>query len=225
MNEKEIIFTDTMDVSDFYKPEPASMIIPNWYKQMESRFPLQKTADTMSTIKKCLPVFDSMTAGYIIKTYCDVFVSQKDGKPEFHPMDSRAIESHPRKQAYLHPKVNDFDFPKWISPWAIKTPPGYSTLYIPPMHNPNLYFTILEGIVDTDTCYAATNFPFVLNDLNFEGLIPAGTPIAQVIPFKRENWKSTYRVDASEAQTLKSFILMHFFDRYKRFMWHKKSYK
>jgi len=25
---------------------------------------------------------------------------------------------------------------------------------------------------------------------NFEGLIPKGTPVIQVIPFKRDNWKS-----------------------------------
>jgi hypothetical protein len=29
----------------------------------------------------------------------------------------------------------------------------------------------------------------VINDPMFEGLIPKGTPVAQVIPFKRDKWK------------------------------------
>ena len=54
------------------------------------------------------------------------------------------------------------------------------------MHRESV-FTIMDGIVDTDSYNALVNFPFFLNDWSYEGLIPAGTPMAQVIPFKRED--------------------------------------
>ena len=81
-------------------------------------------------------------------------------------------------------------FPKWINPWGIKTPKGYS-IFIKNLPHRESIFTILEGVVDTDEYHVPVNFPFVINDVNFEGLIPAGTPIAQILPFKRENWKMT----------------------------------
>ena len=47
--------------------------------------------------------------------------------------------------------MNEYPYPKWINPWAIKTPAGYSVYFKPPAHNPNQWFEILEGVVDTDT--------------------------------------------------------------------------
>ena len=46
-------------------------------------------------------------------------------------------------------------------------------------------------MVDTDKYPIPVHFPFLLKK-NFEGLIKQGTPIIQVIPFKRESWKSSY---------------------------------
>jgi hypothetical protein len=42
--------------------------------------------------------------------------------------------------------------------------------------------------VDTDVLETHANSPFVIEE-NFEGIIPKGTPMFQVIPFKRENWE------------------------------------
>ena len=60
-------------------PEPASKNIPDWYKDAVSYLDGNKknkksqvktnkvleSLETNGTIKKCVPVFDSMTAGYI----------------------------------------------------------------------------------------------------------------------------------------------------------------
>jgi hypothetical protein len=103
-----------------------------------------------------------------------------------------------------------------INPWAIKTPPGYSVLFTQPFHRESS-FTILPGIVDTDTYSAAVNFPFVLNDINFEGLIPAGTPIAQAIPFLREDWQMSIgkQEDLVETNKITTRLRTRFFDSYK----------
>lgn len=197
--------------------------IPEWYKKMEASFSKKRTPESMFSIKKCIPVLDAITSGYIIVSPCDVYVSFKDGEPHYSsPIN--IIEFHPRKQAYKHPLSNDFKFPKWINPWAIKTPKGYSCMFIPPMHNPNDYFTILEGVVDTDTYSAAVNFPFVLKDPIKDFMIPAGTPIAQVIPFKRDNWYSEISEDKDSSKKVAIYLNSQFFDRYKRLFWNRKSY-
>ena len=222
---KEIEFANVGEVSKKYEPKPAIHFIPDWYRQMEASFPKEITPDTQPTIKKCIPVLDSITAGYIIVSPCDVYVSFKDGEPRYDSLIPNLIQFHPRKQAYKHPKANDFQIPKWINPWAIKTPKGYSCLFIPPMHNPNSRFEILEAIVDTDNYSAAVNFPFILKTPTEDFMIPAGTPIAQVIPFKRDEWKSNISNNTDLANEIGKELNSKYFDRYKHMFWNKKSYR
>jgi hypothetical protein len=66
-----------------------------------------------------------------------------------------------------------------------------------------------------------------LRDPNFEGMIPAGTPLVQVIPFKRESWISSLGGEPEKKKynsDLHKFMTV-FFDRYKKFWWVKKDYK
>jgi hypothetical protein len=85
----------------------------------------------------------------------------------------------------------------------------------------------LPGIVDTDTYTANINFPFVLNNPEFEGTILAGTPIAQIIPFKRETWKMSYGNEKTLEENINAtqLIASKFFDAYKRTYWNRKEYK
>jgi hypothetical protein len=174
-----------------------------------------------------MPVFDAITAGYLIFSPADVYVSQKDGVPFYEWSNYSLIAFHAIDQAPEHPNRNGHVvYPKWINPWAIRTPEGYSCLFTAPKHRDNV-FTILDGIVDTDTYSAPVNFPFVLNDTTFEGLIPAGTPIAQVIPFKRDSFELEIGNDAELDNTKKiaSKVRIKFFDSYKTQFWTKKEYK
>ena len=236
-----ITFTDTAGVPEEFKPKPASAFVPDWYKNMESYMGGEKkpTGDgtTSGTVKRCMPVFDVVTGGYIITTYADVWVTQKpdplnEGKtvpwyewPSFGP-----IQFHPITQAPTHPKRKDLTdsgaYPKWINPWSIKTEPGYSVLFVQPFHR-EAPFTILDGIVDTDTYTAPVNFPFVLNDWGFEGLISAGTPMAQVIPFKRESWTMEIgeQKDLIEQSKVTTRLRTRFFDSYKSQYRQPKEYK
>lgn len=223
--EQTITFTKVIDVSDNFKPKPALKLIPDWYKEIENRIPNKKSPDTYATIKKCVPVFDALTSGYLIVTPCDVYVSIKDEEPHYESALPEIISFHPRKQGYKHPAANEHEFAKWANPWAINTPKGYSTLFIPPMHNPNPWFEILPGLVDTDSYSAPVNFPFVLKKTNEEFLIPAGTPLAQVIPFKRDSWNSIINNDDSLARKHHNLLISYFFDRYKKLYWHRKEYK
>jgi hypothetical protein len=245
----KILFTDTMGVHPDYLPKPADKFIPEWYKEMDSYDNGKKDTDgfgkTNGTIKKCMPVFDSITAGYIIPTYVDVAVRQGE-KPNViydGPIDISGINSQPHyespsyktlgvhkiEQAPTHPFRGNhvLSYPKWFNPWAIKTPPGYSTLFIQPMHRESV-FTIMPGVVDTDKYTAPVNFPFVLNNADkFEGVIPAGTPLAQAIPFRRDSWEMEFGTieDFNESVMVNQKIFTKVFDAYKTDFRQKKEYK
>lgn len=225
----KIIFTNTSG-ADLEHPKSASKLVPDWYKNMESYIGGEKKptgdAATTATVKRCMPVFDAITAGYIIESPADVWVSIRNEQQWFEWSDFGLISFHPIEQAPNHPAKKPFAYPKWNNPWSIKTPKGYSTLFVQPFHRESI-FTILPGIVDTDQYTPSVNFPFVINDPTFEGLIPKGTPIAQVIPFKRDSWimelgnKKELEAQAKISKKLQS----KFFDRYKSMFWTKKEYK
>jgi hypothetical protein len=225
-----ITFTSVINGIDIENPVPASKIIPDWYKEMDSYVQGKRKPDgngsTSPTIKRCMPVFDSIVAGYIITLPADVYVSIRDGSQYFEWASFNLVTFHPIEQAPDHPSRNKYNYPKWTNPWSIKTPKGYSTLFVQPFHRESM-FTILPGIVDTDKYYAPVNFPFIVNDPEFEGLISKGTPIAQVIPFKRESWSMRFggEKEIKEQLLVTSRLQTVFFDRYKNMFRSKKEYK
>jgi hypothetical protein len=225
----KIIFTNTTG-ADIEQPKPASRSVPDWYKNMDSYLSKEKkptgVGTNSATIKRCIPVLDAITAGYIIESPADVWVSKKDEGQWFEWADFGLISFHPIEQAPEHPARKPFPYPKWSNPWSITTPKGYSTLFVQPMHRESV-FTILPGIVDTDTYTAPINFPFVINDPAFEGLIPKGTPIAQVIPFKRDSWNMEIgtKEEFDRQNKVSKKLQSKFFDRYKSMFWTRKEYK
>jgi hypothetical protein len=239
---KHIRFTDAFNISKDYYPKPASKDLPEWYRETLSYRDSEKkplpTGTASSTIKKCIPIFDALTSGYLLYSHCDVYVKKEtlaDGRKVYvyQYTDGPAIEIHESWQANKYPEImlDNYtkevqDIPKWMNPWVIKTPPGYSCIITQPVHRKSV-FTIFTGIVDTDNYASSINFPFVFKDLNFEGIIPAGTPIAQVIPFKRDSWKLEFgnKKDVEEHLNILKYIHSKFFDAYKNKYWNKKEYK
>jgi hypothetical protein len=232
-----IKFTDTLGIAEEYYPLPASKNIPDWYKNLESYVGGEKKPDgngaSTATAKRCMPIFDAISGGYIISTYTDLFISQKEHEsgntvPNFESSHFNPISFHSNLQLPDHPYVSGYNFgyPKWMNAWSIKTPPGYSCLFISPLHR-ETPIIILPGIVDTDKYTAPVHFPFVLRDPKMNGLIPAGTPIAQVVLFRREEWEmelggiEDYKEQSATSTKLKSL----FFDSYKKQFRQTKEYR
>jgi hypothetical protein len=235
----KIIFTDVHNPDGVLeKPKPASEYIPDWYKNAKSYMTPDGTKRPMlegehhhmisPTIKKCMPLWDMMTAGYIIETPYDIYVHQKKDGPYYQWANYDAIAFQPEDQLQSHPAFPiGKDGVRIQHPWSIKTPKGWSVLIMQPTHREQTPIQILPGIVDTDDYQIPFNMFFTLTNLNFEGLIPAGTPFAQVIPFKREAWVSELGTEKEKQKQLKDKAkhLTIFFDRYKKFWWQRKEYK
>jgi hypothetical protein len=226
---KNITFTNVLGY-DFFPPKPATKEIPKWYKDtpeyMGGLKIIPNDGQFSQTIKKCIPIFDAISAGYILYTQVDVQISIQNNEHYYTWPDQEPISSHPIEQAPLYPLKGNGHYPKWNNPYAITTPPGYSALFTQPMHRESV-FTILSGIVDTDKYKAPVQFPFVFNDLAWEGIIPAGTPMAQVIPFKRESWQHKIGSDdeVKEQEKMNKKLRTKFFNSYKEQFWSRKEYR
>lgn len=224
-----------------FLPEPIKLNIPEWYKKIKHNIDLK-------TIKGCMPFLDTLTTGYVLKTPIDFriqFNCEKD-KERFncisslinHPYGNFAnlnseSDNHPINQVgkecpYTN-KNKDLPFLKILNPWKITTPPGYSCLFVPPLNNTDDKFSIIPGIVDTDTFPLKVNFPIIINGDKYpvlDTIIKMGTPYVQVIPFKRESWKMKITKKSSdEIGKHKAFFWFKILHRYKEKFWKKKSWK
>ena len=251
MFHKEIEFSaheDYFALEEDY-PIPAKLNIPEWYKNLEHSL-------LNRTVKGCMPFLDSLTAGYILKMPQDFNlrhnIDNKNEKGEnikdsfqsfgLHDMSqflsakninlNSGFDTHSLKQVEGSPfieKNKNLPFYKILNPWKIKTPKGYSCLFVPPLNNSDDRFSILPGIVDTDTFPNEINFPIVINGDKYpvlETTIKKGTPYVQIIPFKRESWKIvTKSRKQKEIQNARLFYGLKLLNIYKDKYWYKKSWK
>ena len=79
----------------------------------------------------------------------------------------------------------------------MELPPGYSALYTQPLNRFELPFLTMGGIVDNDKVHLPGTMPFFVLK-SFTGVLPAGTPYAQIFPFCREHWSA--EIDTSLEQ-------------------------
>ena len=208
--DKKIIFcASDKDMLDVWPhPKPASRFIPEEYKNLP-RFTNNNYHEV--TVKTCIPFLDSLTAGYIIPFDQDYLIDPIEN-------DFTITEANKNPATDFHPK--------FINKWLIKTPPGYSCLFVKPMNRIEERFDIIPGVVDTDTYINLINFPYFLKKRDEQFLIKKGEPMVQVIPFKRESWKmwSGFYFEKLHTKTMAKLKSV-WMDKYKRFFWKKKSFK
>jgi len=178
-------------LNDFFEPlQPASKFVPAWFKQIPA-FANYKIELDQKTVKLCVPFLDALTTGYMLTLQTDVVVNIKDGVPFF------AWNIEPAPIALREKGANNFPIPRgchdlhfsWVVPFHIKPPSDYSLLITHPNNRYDLPFTTMSGIADVKTVMPSGNLPFFLAQ-GFEGIIPKGTPVAQIILYKKENWKT-----------------------------------
>jgi hypothetical protein len=225
---KKITFcaTDEGMLDVWPHPKPATHFIPEEYKKLE-RF-----ADNnlhRPTVKTCIPVLDSLTMGYIIPFDQDYAIDPVETDFSVTPANREQEDFGFHNKTQLPKewkKIAGENAGKFHNKWLIKTPPGYSCLFIKPMNRLEPRFEIIAGVVDTDVYLNVINFPFILHKRDEQFLIKKGEPMVQVVPFKRESWKmwSGFYFEKLHAKTIR-LLNSKFMDRYKQMFWSKKSFK
>jgi hypothetical protein len=210
----------TKEIEDIVMfPKPAKSFIPDWYKDIEA-------GKDLINVKKCMPFLDSMSNGYIQTTWCDINIINEADKLRIM-FDSKVPLFKYREKSDM--PIDDFFYNiefSWQRPWSTILPKGYSALVVHPLNRIDLPFMTLSGIVDFDKSIHAQigNIPFYIKK-GFTGIIPAGTPMFQILPIKREDWKSEtqeysdffWEEKVKEKESFSSF--------YKKQIWQKKSFE
>jgi hypothetical protein len=221
------------------EPKQASKFLPSWYKKTP---PIVENGGIAfgqlgTTVKKCMPIFDLISAGYIISAPCDIYIdSTNPEKIEWSiPLGLISFKSdmfavHAKEQYENMPVNNNLhhkDLLRIFPFWAVGTPKGYSSIFLQPQYSDPSPLTALQAIVDTDNFITDGHLSFWV-EKDFKGVIKQGTPLIQVIPFKREAWKKELvSVEESEnifyRQRLK--LRSMFSNGYKNIFRQRKTYE
>ncbi|MGE0565337.1 MAG: hypothetical protein AB7O50_12565 [Pseudolabrys sp.] len=185
------------------RPIPAVQGLPGWFKAMPQRAFNAISQSDGQTVKKCPPFIDAMTYGFLIPLACDLHVNDGEFTWDFN-LPSNKIDNFVRSPIAFHDSSQIAGTPyfqedrfaiKFNNFWSIEAPPGYSVLFTHPVNRPDLPFTTLTGLVDCDTYHdSLINFPAHWHDMNFNGVLPKGTPVVQCIPMKRDSWQAQFEV-------------------------------
>lgn len=221
-------------------PQPAVKHVEDWWRSQPKYMDNEKelfNGSYKATVKKCQGIFDAMTLGYLMFCPVDIFIdATNDDKITWQLpasfMNEREnlsiISMHVREQTSHMP----IDHEIWCSDlfrihpnWIASTEEGYSCLVVPPMHNSILPIQAVPGVIDTDTFVSDGHFSFMVKK-GFKGIIKQGTPIAQVIPFKRETWEAEAKdFNGEMLQAQRDDVRSTFENGYRMKMWQKKVYR
>lgn len=211
-------------------PGPARSYIPEWYKKA-NRFiggKLQlREYGINKDLKLCVPFLDALTSGYMVELPADLLIQRDElGVSFFWHEEPKFVELRAKDMAATLPRPAgcDRDLYAWIMHWSFIVPNGYSALVTHPLNRFDLPFVTTSGIMDTDQYPIAGQVPFFLRS-DFSGVIPAGTPIIQVIPFKREAWQHQ-AIDCDEEflSRVMYSVQRHLYDGYKKLKWTRKEF-
>ncbi len=174
-------------------PERAIRFAPEWFRRL-GRDMGMPDANGMPglTVKACLPVTDAFSLGFVIPLPYDVLLQVPEDRVSiglgwaqnvaFAPID----QHHPGQIGAPQAPFEAAMPLKFVNPWRIKVPEGYSVLFMQPLNRPDLPFTTFSGLVDCDRFDTTVNMPFLWTGPLGEHVLPAGTPIAQVVPIRRD---------------------------------------
>jgi hypothetical protein len=236
---KKIIFYPKSEKVKQVIPFPQTVSTPKWFKEIpvyqkneyspfNDRLIVEDGFVNYSA-KACMPFLDSLTTGYSFNLWCDIQIKNNNGIPiiTWGNNYEDLIPAIGRPEPEGFPVPNGF-YPlifSWVFAWGIKTPKGYSCILTHPFNRTDLPFLTTTGIMDTDGWGIWGNQPFYLQK-NFEGVIEAGTPLAHIYPFKRDNWKSEINSDLTEWANYEDIRRSSKFrGYYKNKYWNKKSFK
>lgn len=241
-----IEFFPMLPQAKLFPPEPLKKIVPDWYKNAPVEPPghkerpsakeMQMNPDIQAaTIKRCIPVQDYITSGYILKNFLDVYITQEvdeHGRETVYPFHNTRlgrpfIDRHKRGQ---HSGISiNKEVLKISGVWGIKTPPGYSCFFYQPYyHSLNSDIEFLPSIVDTDNYFNPVSLPFVCKDIEAnssrEIYLESGMPLVCVYPFKRDEWQMTISKNDLTDDKSRITILTQLHQIYKRFFHSKKRF-
>jgi hypothetical protein len=221
------------DIKEFNPFIAVKSLVPEWYKNTP---PLMRGArknvlPLKHSLKGCTPFLDAITYGYSLVTLVDIGVEQRLNGPYLSWLDipdmsmKVAISRDPGAlpDELIPDGFSNIEFVWWTNV-ALRVPKGYGMLFTHPLNREDLPFRTLSGFVEGGFPMQQGKLPFFVRN-NFEGIIPKGTPFAQILPFKVDKWNSKLSTTLLEESNINQKI-GHAYSQpmYKPKFWRKKYF-
>lgn len=218
------------------KPEPSVRNQPNFWKEIpryhENYIERQVPKYYWTTVKACPGISDAIQFGYTLFFPLDVYVDATSPdkllwEVPMPNLDDFYVETNPSwmLDGFIAPAGYNKNTLKLNPLFGVHTPPGYSTWFTHPIHHNELPFIVVDAIIDTDVFPSKFPITFFVRE-GFKGVIKAGTPFVQVIPFKRDEWTATIiEKNENELQEQQKSMLTRFSGAYKKLLWNRKKFE
>lgn len=228
----KFIYTSEYAWNTVERVRPASSYIPEWHRKLPSYLGGElKLSNRISnaTPKKCVPMLDSIRSGYIVPLWSDILIEENDDDQIniSWRVSKDVFQSHGDLSDMI-PSPDEY-YPiafKYVSYLTVETPRGYSILITPPMGHYDLPFMPISAVVDSDRPTVDLAFPLWIKR-GSAGIVERGTPVVQITPFKRENWKSEFDYISENRfeQQLDKYFNATIKNNYFKNTWSKKEYR
>lgn len=190
-------------------PERAIRFAPEWFKRLNREMGTTYASGLPAkSAKGCLPLTDAFSLGFVVPLPFDVCFMVPEDRVDIQVawapgLPFRPVEQHHPAQIGAPAPPFERTMPlKFTNPWRIKVPEGYSVLFTQPLSRPDLPFTCFSGVVDCDRFDTTVNLPFAWTGPSGDHALPAGTPIAQLVPIRRDTLLKREVARASTADEL-----------------------
>jgi len=198
-------------ITDNFPIYPAKKYKRAWVKDCANAYQkYKKVVDNRASVittAKCPGIREISESGYIVTTWCDFTIETYSNKPyDYDVYYPTGIDKFLKEINYNKSIVSDFnmkDSPVKIptgnnfkrilkvwSPWTIDIPKNWELMFVPVQYEDDPKFTALSGKMSglaTDL-----NIHLLWHETNGRVHIPAGTPLCQLIPIKKESIESEF---------------------------------
>lgn len=172
------------------EPRPAKEFLPAWWRKLPPIAQARvSTTDNGLSVKRCMPFLDAMSLGWVLPLAATVRLEISDNGKRLDAgwdFDRTMVSFHSPEQVEGHPRLPRPPA-KFHNYWTIRTPKGWSCLFVPLINRGDDVVEIVSGVVDTDGYHCHIHFPFFPTAPDGRYTLEKNMPLVQVIPFKRDS--------------------------------------
>lgn len=228
-------------------PTPITKANMKWWQSITAQYnpELGTGSEPSAWVKKhrvggsaraCPAITDVLTHGYVMYSGIDVYFDTTDDEVKAQrvqgvPQDRDGNEILYRNDPW---QTNDILYtPAGFSPqtfkmdpmYGIRTDEGYSVLITSIFYRDDLPWRFMDAIIDSDKFGVYDHISFWIKN-DFKGVVKQGTPMFQVIPFKREDFEMVIRdYDENQHVSQSHGVYSTFTQGYKKHFWNRKKFK
>jgi hypothetical protein len=191
----------------------AKSLRPAWYSQEVREYASRRDAvsesndtDVVTSVARCPGITKLLNEGWIVTTHQDIYLEiDKDMFGWATPIDDKENKDHNfvswhnastfKNNPNLAKKIPIL---KILTPWFIKIPKGFNLFQLPVPYSEETRFYSASGIFERAFGYCEVNIQLFWQAGSGKFLIPAGTPLAQLILIKENKVDAINRLATKE---------------------------